>query len=148
MSKKWYGSLNNRLEENRQFCEKIEVGTGVTEYMYSDRKAYEVIEVKDQKHITIREYDPKAIGEPMSNTWQLISNERNPHIELVKRGDYWYRVARATIEDVESDDIEVKFWLYHNGFDPDKIKAKGSQTKYHKMNISVGVASYYYDYEF
>ena len=39
MSKKWYGSLNNRLEENRQFCEKIEVGTGVTEYMYSDRKA-------------------------------------------------------------------------------------------------------------
>lgn len=26
---KLYGSLNNRLEENRMFCDTIEVGTGM-----------------------------------------------------------------------------------------------------------------------
>ena len=63
MSRVWYGSLNNRLEENKQFCETIEVGTGMTEYSYSDRHAYEVIEVTDQKHVKVREYDHKAAGE-------------------------------------------------------------------------------------
>ena len=148
MSRVWYGSLNNRLEEGRQFCETIEVGTGVTEYFYSDRRAYEVVAVKDQKHITIRRYDHKAIGEHMSNQWQLISNENNPIIELTKRGDCWYRSATATVEDVESEDIYRKLWLCHNGFDIEKIKKNGKQTKYHKMNISIGKADYHYDYEF
>lgn len=148
MSRVWYGSLQNRLEENKQYCEKIEIGTGVTEYSYSDRHAFEVVAVKDQKHITIREYDHKAVGEPMSNEWQLISNEKNPTIELVKRGSYWYRAVTATIEDVESEDIYRRLWLCQNGFDAEKIKEKGSQTKYHRMNISIGVADYYYDYEF
>ena len=145
---KLYGSLNNRLEENRQFCETIEVGTGVTEYSWSDRHAYEVVAVKDQKHCTIREYDHKPAGEPMSNEWELISNPNKPTIDLVKRGDYWYRAVTATREHAESEDINVRLWLCQNGFDREKILAKGSQTKYHKMNISFGVAEYYYDYEF
>lgn len=49
MSRKWYGSLNNRLEENKMFCEEIKVGTGLTEYFYSDRHPYEVVKVIDQK---------------------------------------------------------------------------------------------------
>lgn len=147
MSRQWYGSLNNRLEEGRQFCETIEVGTGVTEYSWSDRHAYEVVAVKDQKHISIREYDHKAIGEPMSNTWELISNENKPVIELTKRGDVWYRTKTATIEDLNSADFDRRLWVCLN-FDADKIRAKGKQTKYTKMNISIGKAEYYYDYEF
>lgn len=147
MSRKWYGSLDNRLEEGRQFCETIEVGTGVTEYSYSDRHAYEVVEVEDQKHISIRMYDHKAVGEPMSNQWQLISNEKNPIIKLAKRGDSWYKTMTATIEDVNSTDFDRRLWVCLN-FDVDKIKAKGKQTKYAKMNISIGKADYYYDYEF
>jgi hypothetical protein len=148
MSKKWYGSLDNRLEENKMFCDTIEVGTGVTEYYYSDRKAYEVIEVRDQKHVSIRRMDAIHVGEGMTNTWKLVSNEENAVIDLVRRGDYWYREVTATIEDAKSEDINVRLWLYHNGFDVDKILAKGKQTKYHKMNVSFGVADYYYDYEF
>lgn len=147
MSKVWYGNLNNRLEEGKQFCEEIKVGTGVTEYFYSDRQAYEVVEVKDQKHISIRRYDHKAIGESMSNTWELISNENNPTIELTKRGNTWYKVKTATIDDVNSPDFDRRLWVSLN-FDIDKIKAKGKQTKYTKMNIAIGVADYYYDYEF
>ena len=40
---KLYGSLNNRLEENHMFCDVIEVGTDMTEYLYTDRHAYEVL---------------------------------------------------------------------------------------------------------
>ena len=70
MSKVWYGSLNNRLEENRMFCEQIEVGTGMTEYHYSDRDAYEVVAVKDQKHVTVRKYDHRHVGDcAMDNNW-------------------------------------------------------------------------------
>lgn len=148
MSRIWYGNLTNRLEENKMFCEKIEVGTGVTEYSYSDRHAYEVVEVRDQKHVSIRRLDAIHVGEAMTNTWKLVSNEENAVIDLAKRGDYWYREVTATIDDVNSEDIYRRLWLCHNGFDCDKIRQKGKQTKYHKMNVSFGVADYYYDYEF
>jgi hypothetical protein len=148
MSRVWYGSIDNRLEENKQFCKTIEVGTGVTEYYYTDRRAYEVVEVKDQKHITIREYDHKATGEGFTNKWELISNENNRTIELVKRGNYWYEAKTATINDVNSVDINVRLWVALNGFDIEKIKQSGKQTKYTKRNISIGVAEYYYDYSF
>ena len=145
---KWNGSFSSRLQEGKQFCEEIKVGTGVTEYGYSDRRAYEVIEVKDQKHIIIRELDHHLIGEAFTNNWELTSNENNPSTPLVKRGNSWYVEKIATIEDTQSDDICVKLWLIHNGFDIEKIKEKGSQKKYTKINISIGKAEYHYDYEF
>lgn len=109
MSRVWYGSLNNRLEENKMFCKEIEVGMGVTEYFYSDRQAYEVVEVKDQKHVSIRKYDHKPAGEPMSNDWELVSNKDNPVINLVKRGNYWYRTKTATLEHINSTDAKEDF---------------------------------------
>lgn len=145
---KWYGSLNNRMEEGRQFVETIEVGTGVTEYNYSDRRAYEVVAVIDQKHISIREFDHIRKGECFSNDWDLISNPNNRVIDLVKRGQNWYEAKTATIEDVNSEDPERRLWVALNGFDFDKIRSKGKQTKFYKRNISIGVADYYYDYSF
>lgn len=143
-----YGSIDNRLEENKMYCDKIEVGTGMTEYYYSDRKAYEVIDVKDQKHITVREYDHKAVGEYASNGWQLVSNENNKCFDMVKRGDYWYRVKTATLEMLNSPDKEVYWWILMNNFNTKKIREKGKDTKYDRMNVSFGIAEYYFDYEF
>lgn len=153
---KMYGNLMNRLAEGNQFVEEIKVGDGVTEYFYSDRKAYEVVAVEDQKHISIREYDVKAIGEAMSNNWELISNEENSVIDLVKRGSFWYTVSIATLEDLERlnkarenrDDVEFQLWWCHNRFEADKVLKNGFQKRYHKKNISIGVADYYYDYSF
>lgn len=145
---KFYGSLQNRMEENKMFCDEIKVGTGVTEYYYSDRVAFEVIEVKDQKHITIREYDHKLKGEAFTNDWELISNENNRVIELVKRGNNWYAAKTATIKHIESENPEIRLWVALNGFDVEKIRKNGKQTKYEKRNISIGIADYYYDYEF
>lgn len=154
MARTWYGSLNNRLEENKQFCEEIKVGTGVTEYFYSDRHAYEVVAVKDQKHVSIREYDHKHVGDtPMDNNWELISNEKNPVVDLVKRGNFWYTAVTITPERAkeiyEGTDIDAKLWACHNNFDLQAIIASGkNKTTYHKRNVSFGVADYHYDYEF
>ena len=153
MSKKWYGNVCNRINENKMFCEKIEVGTGLTRYDWSDRHAYEVVEVADQKHIKIREYDHKNVGVPMSNDWELVSNESNPIIELVKRGKYWYTVVSITVAEAkaifEGNNIDDKIWAAHNNFDLPDIIAKGKTKKnYHRWNVSFGVAEYYYDYEF
>lgn len=121
---KLYGSLQNRMEENKQFCEEIVVGTGVTEYYYSDRDAYEVIEVIDQKHVTIRKYDHVHVGDGcMDNNWKLVSNVDNPTYDLVKRGKYWYSVLSVTPEDaqkmLEDRNPDMLLWAAMNDFNLD-----------------------------
>ena len=146
---KWYGSINNRLDENKMFCDEIEVGTGMTEYSWSDRQAYEVIAVQDQKHVTVRRLDHKHVGEPYSNEWELTSNPDNPTYTMIKRGNYWYSVQTVTAEMIDRDlTPEERINLAINGFDPEIIRAKGKQSKYTRRNVSFGVAEYYYDYEF
>lgn len=147
--KTWYGSLQNRLMENAQFNGEITVGTGVTELMYSDRHPYEVVAVKDQKHISVRELAHRLKGEAYSNDWELFSNEENPVRELTKRGKYWYWTVTITADILKGiDDINVKLFLLHNDVDIDRLKEKGKVTKYHRANVVIGFADYYYDYEF
>ena len=147
---KWYGSLNNRIMEQGKDAEVITVGMGVTEFYWSDRHAYEVTEVRDQRHITIREYKAVHVGEAYENKWDLVSDETRPEIDLVKRGKNWYTYATVTKEDLEEidKDIDKQLWLCHWGFDRDTILKNGKQTKYHRRNIVIGYADYYYDYEF
>lgn len=125
MVSKWYGSVNNRIEENRMFCDEIKVGTGMTEYLWSDRHAYEVVEVTDQKHIKVREYDHRYAGKGhMDNEWELISNPNNHVREMVKWGKYWY-------------------------FKTEYINGNGRKAIHRvRANVSFGKASYYYDYSF
>lgn len=149
MTRTWYGNMTNRLMENKQFCEEITVGTGMTEYMYSDRHPYEVIDVKDQKHVTVRALDHKHIGDgSMDNSWELVSNESNSVYQMTKRGKYWYWTVTITADLLEDDSIETKLFLIHNGVDADVLREKGKMTKYHRANVSFGNADYYYDYEF
>lgn len=141
---KFYGSLQNRLDENKMFCDKIEVGTGMTEYSYTDTKAYEVVKVIDQNHVFVREYDHKHIGDgQMDNQWELISNSNNPIQELKKVRGYWNWVVRYTKESIENCPLcYIPEKIY------DKVMAKGEATKYVRTNVSFGVAEYYFDYEF
>ena len=152
---KLYGSLNNRLEENKMFCDTIKVGTGVTEYMWSDRHPYEVVAVKDQKHVTIRpmRHEPKPESAPCSNDWIIRPDEDAPTMDITKRGKYWYRVTTITPDEAkeiyEGDDIEAKLWACHNNFNlSDIIENNKPKTTYHRLNISFGVSEYHYDYSF
>ena len=150
MSRVWYGNLTNRLEENKMFCDTIEVGTGVTEYYYSDRHPYEVVEVMDQKHVMVRQLDHKHVGDGcMDNNWELVSNEEYPARMLTKRGDRWYWTVTVTSDILEkAHEIETMLFLCHNNIDADKLREKGKITRYHKANVSFGIADYYYDYEY
>ena len=38
--------------------------------------------------------------------------------------------------------------LITNLFEKEELMAKGKITRYHRTNVSFGVADYYYDYEF
>ena len=147
---KWYGSLNNRLEENKMYCETINVGTGMTEYSWSDRHAYEVVDVKDQKHVIVRELAHRSIGGSFSNDWELFSDESKPLRALERRGKYWYWTCTLTAKDIEGidDDQDWKIRVMLAGFDIDRIREKGKQTKRERANVSFGIADYYYDYSF
>lgn len=119
--RKWYGSLENRIDENRMYCEEIKVGTGMTEYFWSDRHPYEVIDVINQKHVFVRALDYKKADEvAYSNHWELFSNDKNPLIEMVYRYNKWCKV----------------------------YEKKDGSKYYDKVNVSFGVAEYYYDYSF
>lgn len=139
---KFYGSLDNRLEENKMYCDEIKVGTGMTEYFYSDSKAYEVVKVIDQNHIFVREYDHKHIGDgQMDNNWELISNPNNPVREIKKVRGYWNWVGKYTKESIKRlPFIDTKIY--------DKVMSKGEAIKYSRTNVSFGIAQYFFDYEF
>lgn len=153
MATKFYGNLMNRLEEGKQFCGEITVGTGMTEYHWSDRTAYEVIEVRDQKHVTVRELDYKAKNPgAMDNEWELYSNPDNAVRDMVKVGECWYwtntLTAAAVDEYVAKEGDYALLRLAVGGWDIERIRAKGKQTKRWKANVSFGIARYYYDYSF
>ena len=147
---KLYGNLMNRIGEDKQYCPVIEVGTGMTEYHWSDRTAYEVVAVRDQKHVTVRRLDHKAahIG-AMDNEWVLTSNPANPECDMVKVGDYWYWTSTLTAEQLATVTDEWELCrLAVAGWDLDKVRTKGKQTKRTRAKVSFGVADYHYDYEF
>lgn len=156
MARQFYGSLTNRLEENRMFCKEIKVGTGMTEYLWSDCHAYEVVEVIDQKHVKVREYDHKHVGEgSMDNCWNLVSNPNNPVYLITKRGNYWYWTTSVTdkiLEGFESKSAEeqmrIELALLNCGVSIATLREKKKVTKLSRANVSFGVAQYYYDYSF
>lgn len=99
MSRAWFGSLDNRLMESSKMP-KPEVGMGATECFYSDRHPYEVIAVKDDRHITVRALDSKRIdsnGMSESQTYEYFSNENNPPVNLflTKQGKWRAKIGRS-----------------------------------------------------
>ena len=58
MSKQWYGSIDNRFDEGKNFNKDkmIHEGDDITMYYWSDRHCYFVTKVIDQKHIFVHRY--------------------------------------------------------------------------------------------
>lgn len=148
--KKWYGSLQNRLEENQMYVDEIKVGTYATMYEYSDRHAYEVVEVKDQKHIKIRKLDAKRIddnGMSDSQHYEYLSNENNPieELELTKYG--WKKVIRYNIDLYNKVKNRIGYVLWDIDIINKVLSGKEVKRSY-KVNISFGIADEHFDYSF
>lgn len=131
------------------FVDAITVGTGMTEYHWSDRTPYEVVEVKDQKHVKVRKMDHRHVGNGcMDNNWELIRNEKNPVRELANRGGNWYWVTTVTSDALNDESFERQLWFAMNNIDVEKLKKRGKVSKFHRANVSFGTCEYYYDYEY
>lgn len=89
---RWYGSVQNRIEEQMRTI-KPEVGMGATMMGYTDRTPYEIIEVKDERHITVRALNYKRIdtnGMSESQEYEYTSDENNAtsRLFLTKQGQW------------------------------------------------------------
>ena len=161
------GSLINRLQENVEDCESIEVGMGATRYYYSDREPYEVVAVQDQKHISVRRLDAIRTdknGMSESQTYKFIQNENNEVINLVKRQNNWYEVTKFSkadwlkrahekenIERYGSEEHAYNYFLFMSRISEQQYAAvaQGKEVRrYTKMNIRIGYADKYYDFSF
>lgn len=143
---KLYGNLINRMEENMKGL-KPEIGLGVTEYMYSDRNAYEITEVQDDKHFKMRKYNVKHNGNYGDQNWELISDENNTTYDMVYRYNKWYQRIAYTKESLERTMKEDGVVLLDKKTF-DKAMKDGVAYKYIEKKIVIGKADYYYDFEF
>lgn len=164
--KKWYGSLNNRLEENQMWVSELKVGTLATKYSYSDRTPYEITKVIDQKHLFIREM--KAIrtdknGMSDAQDYIYLSDDNNSEIEIIFRYNKWQTITIYTFEKCvkranemvndgtfktfESAFGYVTMWL--NSKEKANLKSGKDVKKYNDFGgLSFGKAEKYFDYTF
>lgn len=150
---KLYGSLNNRFDENKYYngvYGNLKVGTFATIYLWSDRHAYEVIDVKDQNHVTIRRLDAKRINGGYMSEWQEYeykSNEQNAKIELENTKYGWKKVFRYN-KDLYDKIMERQGYVAWDDEIVKKVMQGKEVKRSEKINISFGIADEYYDYSF
>ena len=168
---KLYGSLNNRFDENRYFNNtygNLKVGTPCTVYLYTDRHAYEVVEVIDQTHISIRQLNAIRTDRNGMSECQDYRYESNlkAAIEPIEfhRGSWKHiryydlagleRVVANLVEHGKALDearkIAEESYMYYLTPTQKKRLLNGERVKKYedKINISFGVADEYYDYSF
>ncbi len=155
---KLYGSLDNRFEEGKTYGE-IKVGTGVTEMCYSDRHAYEVVEVIDEKHLLIRRCKATRIDNNGMSDSQSYRYEVEPYEEkfiteeLLKNKSVltmmelfqpktYKKVMSGKIGDKYADN-NIKLVLTKNGW-----RARSGEGKLSTDKFTVGIQEEYHDYSF
>lgn len=104
----------------------ITKGMKLTRKIGTDYKAYEVVAVKNQKNISVRElgHRPSFNATEKSNQWELFSDASNPIIDLKYRNKGW---NEEVVTDFGDDLIfkDDERWI-----------------------IRFGIARHYFNYEF
>lgn len=96
----WYGSLQNRLEE-RTRQPMPEVGMGATAMYWSDREAYEVVAVRDARHITVRRMGYKCL-DWYAGDWEVFPDPNGRTLDLFKtqKGQWRERIGKNGLGDI------------------------------------------------
>lgn len=99
-----YGSFINRLAEHSQQC-KPEIGMGATEMLYSDREPYEVISIKDDRHITVRRLkairtDKNGMSEDQDYRYEQDLKGDIVNLFLTKKGKWRERYKNGCLGNV------------------------------------------------
>jgi hypothetical protein len=98
MSKRWYGSIVNRMMEGATEI-KPEVGMGATELMHSDREPYTIVEIKSANRILVQRDDYKRIdnnGMSESQQYEYTPNQKASKVELIKTKYGWKQFKGST----------------------------------------------------
>lgn len=139
---KWYGNIINRIAENGPSA-PIEVGTDITEYMWSDRDCYYVTEVISPKAVKVRRYivvaDRDKEGGMGHQDWLYFKTNAEANEYLKK---YNPELARSDYEYPEETWVYRynKWWTKHQS-------AEGPYYSKHE-SVRFGVRDYYYDWSF
>jgi hypothetical protein len=148
MSKiRFYGNVNNRIDENRMFVKEIREGTRLTRYDYSDTDAYEVIKAVSQEDVIVKALRGPCKGDCVMDSDKADRDiysidERAEEIELVKRYGRWYSKTVMTAEELNKPSSLV------TPKERERIERKGFANRFGLWNVSFGVAQIYYDPEF
>lgn len=103
MSKKWYGSISNRIEEGHNYNDDklIHIGDDITMYLWSDSYCYYVTKVIDQKHIFVRKYhvcaDHSKPGGMGHQDWLYFKTAKEMHEYL----------NNCHIKDLQGNDMQT-----------------------------------------
>jgi hypothetical protein len=90
-----YGSLINKLSTGIA-SPAPQVGDGATEYCYSDRRVYTVIEVSTNgKKVTLQEDSTRSIGEEYSQQWEITRNPEGSTVVVTLRSDGRWKAMRT-----------------------------------------------------
>jgi len=161
---KWYGSLNNRIEEGKNYTgREICVGDDITMYLWSDRHCYYVTEVIDQKHIKVKPYyvcaDKTKPGGMGHQDWVYFKTlrERDEYLGRVEDDSFYEKNDRE-----ETWTFRYGKWMeehrYTELYHPDAYTKReqehfqkhGWVNTYYDLSgrVSFGVRDYHYDWEF
>jgi len=143
---KWYGSVENRLMENRNLDAELKEGMDITEYLWSDRICYYITKVNSQKDIMVKRYyvcaDHEKEGGMGHQNWLYFKTQKEENEYLKKYfPDHQYN-------DTEEKDEENWVYRYNHWYIKSVNEYTGKINYYRKNGISFGVRNYYYDWEF
>ena len=90
-----YGSLTNILYGNAKSTPPY-IGQGATEVLWTDRHAYEVIAIKDERHIIVRRMNARLVSEYEDQEYELTSDPNGSCVNLFrkKNGQWVERIGR------------------------------------------------------
>ena len=152
MAKRLYGSLTNRLEENKNYSGKeLYKGMDITMYYWSDRHCYFITKVIDQKHIFVKRYkvvaDKEKEGGMGHQNWLYFKSNKECN-------EYLKKFGKGTDGKIYEETEEE--WIFRYGHwnlvqrkDAWSLKPL-DKPRYHRIQqgISFGIKDYYYDWEF
>ena len=74
---------------------------GVTAIYWSDREPYEIVAVKDERHITVRAMDSKCI-DYYGGEWEVFPNPNGRTFDLfrTKKGQWRERIGKNGLGDI------------------------------------------------
>lgn len=148
------GSFVNMLMSNNSAVP--EVGKGATVLLWTDRHAYEVIEVSpDHKRVVVQQYLPKRIDKNgMSDSQEYEYKELSPVKEVIVWKWGGWRFERDELIPINEEQYysrsrkEIEDSYDENGYMKHQQGLTKWVKKYHKVNIVWGEKREYYDFTF